>query len=106
MSTMNKTIIGPSIVVEGEIEGSDAVVVQGIVRGRIGVEHGVTIEKGGQVEAEVETDAVQVAGSVEGAIRATQKVEITADGRVLGDIRAPRILIADGARFKGNIDMD
>ena len=47
-----------------------------------------------------------ISGNVTGNIQASDKVELTADGRMVGDIKAPRILIADGAIFKGNVDMD
>jgi cytoskeletal protein CcmA (bactofilin family) len=49
---------------------------------------------------------VEISGQVTGNIAASEKVEITAGGRTVGDIKAPRILIADGAIFKGNVDMD
>ena len=57
-------------------------------------------------EADIETANVEVSGQVTGNIAATDKVELKADCKVVGDIRAPRILIADGAIFKGNVDMD
>ncbi|MGZ3480581.1 MAG: bactofilin BacO, partial [Myxococcaceae bacterium] len=60
----------------------------------------------GVVEADIETQNVEIAGRVTGNIHATDKVELKADCRVVGDVKAPRILIADGASFKGNVDMD
>ena len=58
------------------------------------------------VEADIETQNVEVSGKVTGNILASDKVELKTDCRVVGDIKAPRILIADGASFKGNVDMD
>ena len=58
------------------------------------------------IEADIETANVEVSGQVTGNIAASDKVELKADCKVVGDIRAPRILIADGAVFKGNVDMD
>jgi cytoskeletal protein CcmA (bactofilin family) len=58
------------------------------------------------VEADIETQNVEIAGRVTGNIQASDKVELKADCRVVGDVKAPRILIADGASFKGNVDMD
>ena len=60
----------------------------------------------GVVEADIETQNVEIAGQVTGNIAATDRVELKSDCRVVGDIKAPRILIADGASFKGNVDMD
>ena len=64
------------------------------------------MESSGVVEADIETQNVEIAGRVTGNIAATDKVELKSDCRVVGDVKAPRILIADGASFKGNVDMD
>ena len=64
------------------------------------------VEGSGVIEADIETANVEVSGQVTGNIAASDKVELKADCKVVGDIRAPRILIADGAVFKGNVDMD
>ena len=61
---------------------------------------------GRKIEADIEVQNVDIAGRVTGNIAASEKVELKADCRVVGDVRAPRILIADGASFKGNVDMD
>ena len=101
----DKTIIGPTMTIEGELEAEGGVVVMGRVIGKLKSAEDVTVDEGGEVEAEVEAEAVAVAGRVLGQVEATNRVEITAEGRVTGDLRAPRILIADGAQYKGNIDM-
>ena len=103
---MADTIIGPNITIDGEITGSDPVVVEGTVKGRIATEAALTVAEQGVVEADVETPDVAVSGQVTGNIVAGERVEIAAEGRMVGDIKAPRILIADGAGFKGHIDMD
>ncbi len=64
------------------------------------------MEGTGTVEADIQTQNVEIAGQVTGNITATDKVELKANCRMVGDIKAPRILIADGASFKGNVDMD
>jgi cytoskeletal protein CcmA (bactofilin family) len=99
-------IIGKSIVIDGEITGDEDLVVQGTVKGKIELKESLFVEHSGVVEADIETQNVEVSGAVTGNIRATDKVEIKSDGRMVGDIKAPRILIADGAVFKGNVDMD
>ncbi len=103
---MADTIIGADITVDGEITGSDPVVVEGTVKGRIDTDSSVTVAEQGVVEADVDTPDISVSGQVTGNITASDRAEITTEGRMVGDIKAPRILIADGAGFKGHIDMD
>ena len=99
-------VIGSSIVIDGEITGDEDLVVQGTVKGRIALKQSLFVENSGVVEADIETQNVEISGSVTGNIHATDKVELRSDGKMTGDIKAPRILIADGATFKGNVDMD
>ena len=103
---MANTVIGSTRTIDGEITGSDALVVQGTIKGRIAVTENVFIENSARVEADMDAEAVEIGGAVTGNIQARGRVEIKADGRMIGDVKAPRILIADGALFKGNIDMD
>jgi len=101
-----KTIIGKTIVIEGEIEGAEDLVVQGTIKGNIVLKENLLVEPSGLVEADVQTQNVDVGGELKGDITATNKVEIRKEGKMIGDIRAPRILIADGALFKGSVDME
>ena len=100
------TVIGSSIVIDGEISGDEDLVIQGTVKGRIALKESLYVESSGVIEADIETANVEVSGQVTGNIAASDKVELKADCKVVGDIRSPRILIADGAVFKGNVDMD
>ena len=99
-------VIGSSIVIDGEITGDEDLIIQGTVKGKITLKENLYVESTGEVEADIETRNVEVSGSVVGNIHASEKVELKSDGRMTGDIKAPRILIADGATFKGNVDMD
>lgn len=103
---MGNTIIGSSIVIDGEIQGEEPLTIQGTVKGKIALSQPITVEPGATVEADIETQSVQISGRVTGNITARERVEVKADGRVVGDIKSPRIVIADGASFKGNVDMD
>lgn len=103
---MATTIIGPSFVVDGEIQGEERVVVHGTVKGRISIKGGLVLERSGVLEADVEAESAHISGQVTGNVMALSRIEITQEGRLTGDIRAKRILIADGAQFKGNVDMD
>lgn len=103
---MADTLIGKGIVVDGEITGTAPLVVEGIVKGRIDLDATVIVAASGLVEADVMGDNVEINGQVTGNVTARDRAEIKGDGRMVGDIKAPRILIADGAGFKGHIDMD
>jgi cytoskeletal protein CcmA (bactofilin family) len=100
------TVIGSSLIIDGEISGDEDLVIQGTVKGKISLKESLFVESSGVVEADIETQNVEIAGRVTGNIAATDKVELKSDCRVVGDVKAPRILIADGASFKGNVDMD
>jgi len=103
---MANTIIGNSIIIDGEISGDEELVIQGTVKGKITLQEKLQVENGGMVEADIETQTVTISGKVTGNILAKEKVEILSDGKMVGDIKAPRITIADGATFKGHVDMD
>jgi len=102
---MADTIIGSNITIEGDISGNDPLIIEGVVRGTVSVKSAVTVTQDGHVEASVDSHSIEIAGSVEGNVSATDKVDIKAGGRLVGDVKAPRVLIADGAAFKGNINM-
>ena len=100
------TVIGPGLTVEGEVAGDDAVSVEGTIKGRVATTSSVTVASGGVVEADVEAGTLSVSGALTGNVAAAERVELTSDARLIGDVRAPRISIAEGASFKGHIDMD
>ena len=102
---MGETIIGSNISIDGELTGEDAVIIYGQVRGRVDVKDIVIVGEGGQVEADVHSGALEIVGFVQGNVSADERIEIQSGGRLVGDIRAPRVLIADGAAFKGNVNM-
>jgi cytoskeletal protein CcmA (bactofilin family) len=100
------TVIGQDIIIEGEVSSDEAVVVAGTVRGKLNVDGPVTVEAGGIVEADVGATVLSVGGSVTGNVTASERVDLLAGGRLVGDVKAARLTIADGAVFKGNVDMD
>lgn len=104
--TPSGTVIGSGLVIEGELSGSDAVTVEGEVRGTVNLSAALTVAEGATVEADVTTTALDVAGSVVGNVAASDRVALQESGRLIGDVRSPRISIAEGATFKGHIDMD
>ena len=98
-------VIGPNIRIQGELSGDEDLVVEGRVEGKISVTKGLRIGPQAQVNAEVKAHHVVIAGRVVGNVVATEKVEILPSGILEGNIRAPKIAIAEGAQFKGSVDM-
>lgn len=98
--------IGPNIRVNGRMSGAGEVVVEGTVEGEIALEDNLNVADGGRVVADVEAQTVTVEGHLEGDVVARDIVNLLAGSTVTGNIRSPRINIEEGARFKGNIDMD
>lgn len=103
---MASTVIAQGITIEGEVTTDDQVVVQGTLRGKLAAKDVVTIENGAVVEADVSGASVSVGGHVTGNVSANERVDLVAGGRLVGDVRAAKLTIADGASFKGNVDMD
>ncbi len=100
------TVIGQGIVIEGDISSDEAVVVAGTVRGKLTVDGPVTVEPGAVVEADIGASTLSVGGHVTGNVTATERVDLLHGGRLVGDVKSSRLTIADGAVFKGNVDMD
>jgi cytoskeletal protein CcmA (bactofilin family) len=103
---MASTVIGAGITVEGEITTDEDVVVAGTIRGKLSAKEGVTVEHGATVEADVTGGSLVVAGAITGNITASERVDLQSGARVIGNVKAGRVTIADGAQFKGNVDMD
>ncbi len=98
--------IGPGVAVSGRLTGNEGVTVFGRVEGTIVLENHLLVAQGGEVVAEVEATTLTVEGTLNGDVVAHELVTLAAGSTVTGNIRAPRIVIEEGARFKGNIDMD
>jgi cytoskeletal protein CcmA (bactofilin family) len=103
---MGNTVIGSGIVIDGEVSGEEPLTVLGTIKGKISTSQSVAVEPGATVEADIETQSLSIGGRVTGNVNARERVEVRANGKMVGDIKAPRIVIADGASFKGNVDMD
>ena len=98
--------IGKSIVINGELSGSEDLTIEGRVDGKIEMRnHVLTIGANGRITAQVAAKSIIVLGHVKGNLVATEKVDIQETGSVEGDIVAPRVAIADGSHFHGSIDM-
>jgi cytoskeletal protein CcmA (bactofilin family) len=98
-------LIAAKTVIKGEITGDEDVVVEGTVEGQIRITRDVRVGTAGVVKATVEAQSIIVSGELIGDCQATVRVEIQSTGRLTGNIRAPKIVIAEGAMFRGNSDM-
>ncbi len=101
----DSTVIGESILISGSLTGDEDLTVRGRVEGDVALTTTLAIERTGVVRAEVRVRNCVVAGVLVGNVTATESVEITSEGRMVGDISAPRVIIVDGAAFRGRIDM-
>jgi cytoskeletal protein CcmA (bactofilin family) len=98
--------IGKSVIIKGELSGSEDLTIEGQVEGKIELRQNVlTIGPNAKIKAQVLARAVVVEGSVQGNIASSEKIEIRDKGSVEGDLSSPRVAIADGAHFRGSIDM-
>ena len=99
-------LIGKSVVVKGQVFGREDVYVDGEVEGTVELlEHRFTIGPHGKVHAGIKAREVVIVGTVQGNIEATEKIDIRKDAKLVGDIKTARIVIEDGAYFKGSIDI-
>ena len=98
--------IGKSLRVRGEISGSEDVTIDGEVEGTVELkDNSLTIGPNGKVHANVTAKSITVLGRLEGNVKAGERVEISKTGSLEGDLVTPRIVIEDGAVFRGSIDI-
>ena len=107
LSTSRLVNIGQTIFIKGELTGTEDLTIEGRVEGKIELkDHNLTIGPNGKIKADVFAKSIVITGELLGNAYASEKVELTNAGILKGDIVAPRIVIADGAQFKGSVDMD
>jgi cytoskeletal protein CcmA (bactofilin family) len=98
--------IGKSVVIKGELNGSEDLTIEGHVEGTIQLKDNVlTIGPNGKIKAQIFAKSVIVLGEVTGNVTASDKVDIRDNGSVDGDLISPRVAIAEGAHFRGSVDM-
>lgn len=97
------TVIGSATYIQGNIEGKEALVLQGKIEGVIDLKNTFTIEESGVAKGEFQVKDAIISGIVVGTLQAENSVELTETAMVVGDITAPSIAIQDGARFRGKI---
>ncbi|WNG27905.1 polymer-forming cytoskeletal protein [Cystobacter fuscus] len=104
-ANVNNTVVGPSILISGKLTGDEDLTVRGRVEGELTLSRTLIVEPTGVVKANVAVKNAIISGVVVGNINATESVELTREGRMVGDIHSPRVIIVDGASFRGRVDM-
>jgi len=105
--TAGRAVIGASIRLTGELAGGEDLLVEGRIDGSIELaQHALTVGAKGRIAGSAHARAIHVEGEVEGNLAADELLVLRKSARVQGDLVAPRVVIEDGARFKGSIDME
>jgi len=100
-------LIGKAIRIKGELHGEEDLIIEGRVEGTIALKKNhLILERSAVITAHVEVENITIKGTMNGNTVASSKVELTNDAKVVGDIKAPRVVLAEGAKFRGAVDMD
>ncbi|HWS70488.1 MAG TPA: polymer-forming cytoskeletal protein [Thermoanaerobaculia bacterium] len=105
MPQVNGTFLGPDVKIEGTITGKEMVTIEGTVTGTINLGADLLIGTKARVEAKVHAQNVTIEGNLSGDVSADDRVELVASATVDGNIKAPKIIVAEGAKFRGSVDM-
>ncbi len=99
--------LGPSLSLKGELSGEEDVVIEGQYKGKIDLaNHNILVRSGAKVKGDIQVKNITIDGAVEGNIVASGKISISKEGQMKGDLKAPRISIMEGAKFKGIVRID
>jgi cytoskeletal protein CcmA (bactofilin family) len=105
-STTGRAVIGPSISIKGDVTGSEDLLIQGKVDGSVTLDHhAVGVGSEGRVNANIVGRIITIEGRVEGDLTAEEQIILRGSAQVHGDIKAPRVVLEDGATFRGLVDM-
>ncbi len=101
-----QAVLGKSVIVKGQIHSREDLTIDGEVEGTVELqEHRLTVGPNGRVTASVKAREIVVLGTIHGNVETTDKIDIRKDAKLVGDIKTARVVIEDGAYFKGNIDI-
>jgi cytoskeletal protein CcmA (bactofilin family) len=101
-----QAVLGKSVIVKGQIFSREDLTIDGEVEGTVELqEHRLTVGPNGKVVASVKAREIVVLGTIHGNVETTDKIDIRKEAKLVGDIKTARIVIEDGAYFKGNIDI-
>jgi cytoskeletal protein CcmA (bactofilin family) len=101
-----QAVLGKSVIVKGQIYSREDLTIDGEVEGTVELqEHRLTVGPNGRVTASIKAREMVVLGTIHGNVETTDKIDIRKDAKLVGDIKTARVVIEDGAYFKGNIDI-
>ncbi len=106
MASEGTGIIGKGIHIKGNLSGGGDLIIEGRVEGHVSLKNHLTIENTGKIDADIRVNRLTINGEANGNIDAGELVAISASAVVTGDIKAPKVIIEDGAHFNGSIEMD
>ncbi len=102
-----QAVIGSSITIKGDLTGEEDLVIQGKVEGTIRLnQYNVTVGKNGRIKADIYAKGIKIDGEVDGNLYGEEQVVIRKTGHVRGNIKAPKVGMEEGCRFKGSVEMD
>ena len=102
----DRSIIGSSITIRGEVSGTQDVVIKGRVEGQLSLTgYNLTVGKEGRIKADLLARVIQVDGYVDGLLRGEEQILLSETGRVRGKLIAPQVILEEGCNFKGTVDM-
>ncbi len=102
----DRSVIGSSITIRGEVSGTQDVVIKGRIEGQISLTGcNITVGKEGRIKADLLAKAIQVDGFVDGLLRGEEQILLSQTGRVRGKLIAPQVVLEEGCNFKGTVDM-
>lgn len=100
-------VIGSTVKIKGEVQSEEDLVVDGLIEGTVLLKNNeLVVGSSGRVHADVKAKSIKVDGELHGDVEAGERIVITANGVMRGNIQAPRVILEDGSKFKGSIDMD
>ena len=104
---MTQGHIGKAIRIRGQLSGGEDLEIEGRVEGTITLsQNHLTLARSAVISANIEAQNITICGEVQGNTSASDKVEVTADAKIVGDIKAPRLVMDEGARFRGSVEME
>ena len=104
--TPRQTVLGPSVVLKGELTADEDLLIEGQFEGTLSLEqHCLTVGANGQVKAEIKARQAVILGTLTGKVAAREKVEIRRSGHLVGDLATGAVAIEEGAYFKGSIEI-
>lgn len=99
-------VLGQQITVRGTLTGEEDLIVEGRIEGSVSLAGHLIVAQSGVLEADLDVQSIEVHGEVRGDIVASQSITIDKGANVTGNVRAPRVIIHDGAQFQGAVEMD